>query len=705
VSLDLAGALATVGRAIADATWTGALVGGAAVLLRRPARSLPPRLQAWFWWLVAARLLVALAGVPPLEVAWLPAAEVRTSPRGGDEPAPLAPSLPALTALPTRPGATSAAPAARPASLWTVIGGLWLAGAGTALARTARAQRAVRRLVARAMPVDEPDELAALAAAARTLGVSRPVALARSSEVGSPLVVGLRRPVVVVPVAPRLAPEELRLALLHELAHVRRRDAWRALVPALGRRLLFFHPVASWAEREHSLAVEAACDAEVVERAGAPRRDYGALLVRVAVGDRRNDRPAAAFALAGPNLNRRLKMLSSPSLSPRQLVALAPLAALVVVAVAIPIRLVAAEPAAPPLPAAAPAPVAEPSPVDPPEAAAPEAPPRAGTRWVWSPRLGRFVPAPPVPAAPPAPPLPPAAPAPPALAGWPSAPLRPMAPHPPLLGEAPRPALAPMPPMPALAPMPPLPPVPPLPPALPELRGAEWLVLWQEDAKLVIDAGSWAQRRAEELGERDGRPVLLLGRDGRSWVVRDEAAIDAVRSIFFASREAALGQAEIARQAARAAFERSRLAIEASRRAAAASDRDAQRDAERVARLARLEAQRVAELQRELERLGGDELAAARGSAEAAARELERLEDELSRLRELEGSEQRLRRDAAREEHEADRERLEAELATLEERAAESRREVERRLAELERELERRLDEIFERRLAEPLPE
>lgn len=670
-------ALEALGRAVLSAALVGALLGAAAVLMRRPLRRLPPRLQAWCWWLVAVRLLLELVSAPAIELAWLPRAEV--SPPAivlrdlGDEPGldsrnapphPLAP--PAGSPPPTREASLSKSPSVSTASLWAVAGGLWIAGVVWSFARLVGGLRRLAGWVARSTPIEDAPTLALFEEARACAGVTRPVALARSAEIATPLVASLRRPTVLLPTTPRLAPEALRLVLLHELLHLRRRDGWRALVPALSRRLFFFHPLAIWAEREHALATEAACDAEVVARAAAPADAYGELLVQFTLGSARRSRLAAAWSLAGPSIHRRLEMLANRSLRPRQLAALAPLVALALLAVAAPIRLVAEdEPASAPPAADAPE-VVEldrdgerryglPEPPTPPAAPAPPAP---GARWT-SARAAI------------APPAPPAQPALPALPGAPAVPA-----------------------LPALAPLPPLPPV------LPELRGVDWLVLWERDAKLSIDATRSAQRRAEELADRDGRPVLLLGRDGETWVVRDAATIDAIRQAFLEQREEARHHAHLAREQALRAREESRRVMSERRRALTESTREQTFEAERVARMAAREAQRVAELQTELERMGGELLEEARAQARAAARELAALERELASVREATDAERARRQEAAREAFEADRRELEAELEALEESTVESRREMNRELAKLQQELERRLREVFERGLA-----
>ena len=136
----------------------------------------------------------------------------------------------------------------------------------------------------------------------------------------SPLAVGLLHPAVILP--PRLlaglSAQEQRMALAHELAHLRRRDLWLGWVPALAQALFFFHPLVRRAGREYALAREEACDAEALQATGAAPADYGRLLLAFGVA-----RPHGALAALGASahlhaLKRRLHMLENADVESRQ---------------------------------------------------------------------------------------------------------------------------------------------------------------------------------------------------------------------------------------------------------------------------------------------------------------------------------------------------------------------------------------------------
>ncbi len=99
----------------------------------------------------------------------------------------------------------------------------------------------------------------------------------------SPFVCGLRHPVLVMPaaLAPSLSPTELRHVLLHELAHLRRRDLVWGWISELARVVYFFHPVVHWIAYRARLERELACDQLAMSHSGHNAGEYAATLVRV----------------------------------------------------------------------------------------------------------------------------------------------------------------------------------------------------------------------------------------------------------------------------------------------------------------------------------------------------------------------------------------------------------------------------------------
>lgn len=131
----------------------------------------------------------------------------------------------------------------------------------------------------------EQDELGGLLhRLRREMGVSRRVLLGMSDRVAAPLVVGVMRPMILLPmsVVSSLSVDQLEFVLLHELAHVRRHDNLINLFQRFVEAIAFFHPAAwrisAWVrlEREHC------CDAAVLSRRSS-RSAYAETLASLAM--------------------------------------------------------------------------------------------------------------------------------------------------------------------------------------------------------------------------------------------------------------------------------------------------------------------------------------------------------------------------------------------------------------------------------------
>ena len=120
-------------------------------------------------------------------------------------------------------------------------------------------------------------------------GSSRNVELRASDKMRVPSALGFIRPAVVVPTwtLNELPTEELRIILLHELAHLRRWDDWTNLAQKVVKALFFFHPAVWWIESHLSLEREMACDDVVLAQTASPKayaRSLLSLAERVGMG-------------------------------------------------------------------------------------------------------------------------------------------------------------------------------------------------------------------------------------------------------------------------------------------------------------------------------------------------------------------------------------------------------------------------------------
>ena len=143
-----------------------------------------------------------------------------------------------------------------------------------------------------------------------------------SARVGRPVLVGVRRPSIVIPRGwDRPGPEAeagLRLALLHELAHAERLDPLHQWLSGLAQAVWFVVPMAWWVRYQLSLDQEILADARAARTFGASEASYASTLVALAIGDRGGLRPSSrprteagppAIVADGPTIIKRVAML------------------------------------------------------------------------------------------------------------------------------------------------------------------------------------------------------------------------------------------------------------------------------------------------------------------------------------------------------------------------------------------------------------
>jgi beta-lactamase regulating signal transducer with metallopeptidase domain len=162
---------------------------------------------------------------------------------------------------------------------WLLVA-LWLVGTGVGLLRLVLGwRRAGRKWIRPATPASTGLRQTVSHVAER-LGLRRPVRVLESPFVPSPLVLGVVRPLLVLPrgMSEKLSPEQLEAVLAHELDHVRRHDPSANLAQYLVETLFFFHPAARWLSSRVRMEREHCCDDTAVRLCGNARLYSGALL-------------------------------------------------------------------------------------------------------------------------------------------------------------------------------------------------------------------------------------------------------------------------------------------------------------------------------------------------------------------------------------------------------------------------------------------
>ncbi|WP_406694243.1 M56 family metallopeptidase [Singulisphaera sp. Ch08] len=286
--------------------WVGAAGGLVLALLRRLLRPVRPEVRHG----VAVACLLALAASPYVLFAWLyqPDRALQTSSTQARDSAPLAEQATAqiapLSALKRQlpavepAGVGSTAPiSSRFAPLVGYLPGVWLTGSLATLALLATGLIGVEQLRRSSVLLETGAIAQCCRELAASLGVARDVGVAVCDQLVAPVLIGVLRPLILLPPAALSgwSIEQVEMALLHELAHIRRRDNLVTFVQRLAESLLFFHPVTWWLSAWISLERELCCDRLVVERTGRPQA-YARMLAALAGAGPGANLPALAMA-------------------------------------------------------------------------------------------------------------------------------------------------------------------------------------------------------------------------------------------------------------------------------------------------------------------------------------------------------------------------------------------------------------------------
>jgi beta-lactamase regulating signal transducer with metallopeptidase domain len=187
----------------------------------------------------------------------------------------------------------SSAPADRSWSWLTILPLVWAIGCCVLILRLLAARWILWNLERQSaiigssgpLPGSTDDPLlAALEAGCSHLGIRRAVTLLVHPDGTMPVVWGILRSRLVLPAAARnWSGEQLRSVLLHELAHIERRDPLAQLVTQFACALHWFNPLAWLAARRLGVERERACD-DLVLASGVRPSDYAGHLLEVVTG-------------------------------------------------------------------------------------------------------------------------------------------------------------------------------------------------------------------------------------------------------------------------------------------------------------------------------------------------------------------------------------------------------------------------------------
>jgi beta-lactamase regulating signal transducer with metallopeptidase domain len=185
-------------------------------------------------------------------------------------------------------------------AVWGLLA-IWAVGALCVVVRWVRGIRQVRAAVREALPH-------------AFVGV---VPVKRSSTIPEPSVVGIFHPVILLPdgIDAHLTPLQLESVLLHEMAHVRRRDNLTGLIHHVVEMLFWFHPLVWWMGARLNDERERACDEDVL-RAGIEPKTYAESILRICELYLRSPLPFAS-GITASSLKRRIETIMTGHAAPR----------------------------------------------------------------------------------------------------------------------------------------------------------------------------------------------------------------------------------------------------------------------------------------------------------------------------------------------------------------------------------------------------
>lgn len=110
---------------------------------------------------------------------------------------------------------------------------------------------------------------------AKLLGISRQVFIHASQKIFSPVAIGVFRPMILLPIgfASHLPMHQVEMAILHELAHIKRNDYLLNLIQCFSEAIFFFNIPLLWLSKRIRQEREACCD-DIVMAHFSDKREY-----------------------------------------------------------------------------------------------------------------------------------------------------------------------------------------------------------------------------------------------------------------------------------------------------------------------------------------------------------------------------------------------------------------------------------------------
>lgn len=172
----------------------------------------------------------------------------------------------------------SSFPALFPFAVW-----LWLLGVATSSLRLAGGVWQIRRLKTKGIEPVSDEWQSRFEGLCERLGIGRAVKIACSDLLGTPIAIGVIKPMILVPAGLflQIDPRQLESVIAHELIHIRRYDPLVNIAQSVAETVYFYHPCLWWISRQIRREREFAADAAVLDVFGDYRLVYAAALANL----------------------------------------------------------------------------------------------------------------------------------------------------------------------------------------------------------------------------------------------------------------------------------------------------------------------------------------------------------------------------------------------------------------------------------------
>ncbi|MBS1813075.1 MAG: hypothetical protein JST84_33220 [Acidobacteria bacterium] len=191
---------------------------------------------------------------------------------------------------------------------------VWLIGVLLVLGRLALGTLRMRRITYEAECLTDYHWSALTSRLRAQLDLSAHISLYASEEISMPVTWGIWRPVVLLPAeSAQWSTDWRRIVLLHELAHIKRRDCLTQMIANWACAFYWFHPLTWYAAKRLRVERELACDDYVLE-VGTRASDYASYLVELAKSFEVESASPVVVGMACSQLESRVRAILDPAL-------------------------------------------------------------------------------------------------------------------------------------------------------------------------------------------------------------------------------------------------------------------------------------------------------------------------------------------------------------------------------------------------------